>query len=73
MLKNITLSADEQLIKKARKKAQQEHTTLNATFRRWLRQYVLHTTKTTDYFEFMNSLNYVTPGKKFTREELNER
>jgi len=73
MVKNITLSADEQLIKRARKKAHQEHTTLNATFRQWLRQYVLHTTKTTDYFEFMNSLNYVTPGKKFTREERNER
>ena len=73
MLKNITLSADEQLIKKARKKAQQEHTTLNATFRQWLRQYVQHTTKTVDYVAFMDSLKYVTPGKKFTREELNER
>lgn len=73
MLKNITLSADEQLIKKARKKAQQEHKSLNAYFRQWLKQYVANNTKTNDYFEFMDSLNYVKPGKKFTREELNER
>lgn len=73
MLKNITLSAEEQLIIKARQKAQQEHTTLNTYFRQWLKQYVMHSTRTIDYIEFMNSLNYVTPGKKFTREELNER
>ncbi len=73
MPKNITLSAEEQLIAKARKKAQQEHTTLNAYFRQWLKQYVMHSTRTTDYKEFMNSLNYVTPGKTFSRQELNER
>ena len=73
MLKNITLSADEKLIKKARRKAQEQNTTLNASFRQWLMQYVRNTTKTTDFFEFMKSLKYVTPGKHFTREELNER
>ena len=73
MLKNITLSAEEQLILKARKKAQQEHTTLNANFRQWLKQYVMHSARTTDYIQFMNSLNYATPGKKFSRDELNER
>jgi len=73
MLKNITLSADEELIRKARKKAQGEHTTLNATFRRWLRQYANKNTRTTDYQAFMDSLNYARPGRKFSREELNER
>ena len=73
MIKNITLSADEQLIQKARKKAQQEHKTLNSYFRQWLKQYVSNNTKTNNYFEFMNSLNYARPGRKFTREELNER
>ncbi len=73
MLKNITLSADEKLIQKARRKAREQNTTLNATFRQWLSQYVQNSTKTTNYFEFMNSLKYATPGKKFTREELNER
>ncbi|MBD3309524.1 hypothetical protein GF348_24305 [candidate division KSB3 bacterium] len=73
MLKNITLSAEEQLIDKARKKAQQEHTTLNANFRQWLRQYVMHSTRTADFFQFMSSLNYAKPGRKFSRDELNER
>ena len=73
MLKNVTLSAEEQLISKARKKAQEENTTLNANFRRWLQQYVARTAKTNDYMEFMNSLKYAVPGKKFSRDEMNER
>ena len=39
MLKNITLSAEEELIIKAREKAISEKTTLNVVFRRWLKQY----------------------------------
>ena len=73
MLKNITLSADETLIKKAREKAQREKTTLNANFRKWLKQYTHKNTKTIDFYHFMNQLNYVVPGRHFTREELNER
>jgi hypothetical protein len=73
MLKNITLSADEELIRQAREKAKRQHTTLNATFRRWLRQYVNGNTKTSDFYSFMDSLDYVKPGRKFSREELNER
>jgi len=73
MLKNITLSAEEKLIRKAREKARQEHTTLNAYFRQWLKQYVTRSTRTTDYIKFMDSLNYANPGKKFSRDELNER
>ena len=38
-LKNITLSADEQLIQAARDQAKREHTSLNLAFRRWLEQY----------------------------------
>ena len=73
MLKNITLSADEKLISKAREKARREHTTLNATFRQWLRQYVNRNTKTIDYYNFMNTMAYANPGRKFFRDELNER
>jgi hypothetical protein len=39
-MRNVTLSADEQLLERARKKAALEHTTLNERFRRWLEQYV---------------------------------
>ena len=73
MLRNITLSAEEQLIDKARDKARREHTTLNATFRQWLRQYVRRTADTADYQSLMDSLAYARPGRKFSRDELNER
>ena len=73
MLKNITLSADEQLLKKAREIAQREHTTLNEFFRRWLKQIVVSDNAKFNYYEFMDSLEHVKPGKKFSRDELNER
>ena len=73
MLKNITLSADQELIKKARNKAQSEHTTLNENFRRWLKRYILADSNKLNYEDLMNTLNYANPGRKFTRDELNER
>jgi len=73
MLKNITLSADEQLINKAREKAQREKTTLNENFRQWLKKYVISDNINFNYNELMNSLDYVNPGRKFSRDELNER
>jgi hypothetical protein len=38
-MKNITMSADENLIESARERARSEHTTLNEQFRRWLAEY----------------------------------
>lgn len=38
-MKNITLSADADLIEQARERARREHTTLNAQFRLWLEEY----------------------------------
>jgi hypothetical protein len=73
MLKNITLSADEKLIKKARAKAQREGTTLNASFRQWLKQFVNSSLKTDDYDQLMKYLSYSKSGGKFYREEMNER
>ncbi len=87
MLKNITLNAEEELIRKAREKAQREHTTLNASFRQWLKQYANKDMGMNDYESLMNSLDmgmndyeslmnsldYVKPGRKFTRDEMNER
>ena len=35
-MKNITLSADEDLIERARQIARAQHKTLNAAFREWL-------------------------------------
>ena len=73
MLKNITLSAEADLIQRARQRAEQENTTLNEEFRRWLAQYADRSKNAGDLSALMARLNYAQPGKKFTREEMNER
>ncbi len=77
-MKNVTLSADEQLIEAARAKAQSKRTTLNAEFRLWLERYA-QTDEHADrhlqaYRRLMDQLTGVsTEGERFTRDELNER
>ncbi|WP_089727972.1 hypothetical protein [Candidatus Thiosymbion oneisti] len=73
MLKNITLSADEKLIRKARKKAKQEYTTLNSQFRQWLENYTSVDTSSNDYQNLMEHLSYAKPIKHYSRGEMNER
>ena len=73
MLKNITLSADEELIRKARKKAEEEHTTLNSQFRQWLQNYTSMGKNSNDYLNLMERLSYAKPSKQYSRDEMNER
>ena len=73
MLKNITLSADDILIQKARERARKEHITLNELFRKWLKKYVNTEDPEVYYNEIMDKLHYALSGKKFTKDELNER
>jgi FtsZ-binding cell division protein ZapB len=73
MKKNITLSAEENIIKKARQRARKQNTTLNNEFRKWLERYASDDSLTGNYTLIMNRLEYVKAGKHFTREELNER
>lgn len=72
-MKNITLSANEELIESARRQAISQHTTLNNLFREWLEQYVDRKQAVENYKTLMNRLSYVNSGRKFTREEMNER
>jgi len=72
MLKNITFSAEEELIAMAREMARQEKTTLNAVFRRWLKQYA-ERKKEHELDMVMEKMDYAVAGKKFTRDEMNER
>jgi len=53
MLKNVTLSAEENLISQARENARKEHTTLNAMFRQWLARYVRQKQTAMDYGSLM--------------------
>ena len=74
-MKNITLSADEKLIEAARRRAASEHTTLNQQFRIWLEEYARRKQQADDAREVIRELQdkYSTGGRKFTRDEMNER
>lgn len=74
-MKNITLSADEHLIAAARQRAESEHTTLNAKFRSWLEDYVQRQQQSDQAMALIKELRskYHTEGRKFTRDEMNER
>ena len=56
-VKNITLSADESLIERARKAAQARHTTLNAAFRQWLEEFTAQQSSMQEYDALMDRLS----------------
>ncbi|MDE0006158.1 MAG: hypothetical protein OXQ29_26000 [Rhodospirillaceae bacterium] len=73
-MKNITLSADENLIEAARRLAVAEHTTLNAQFRLWLADYVGRERQADKAMRTIRELQgKLRVGRKLTREEMNER
>jgi hypothetical protein len=74
-VKHITLSADQNLIEAARARAREECTTLNDLFRRWLTDYTQRQQQADRVMEVIRDLQkYVrTGGRKFIRDEMNER
>ncbi len=72
-MKNITLSADESLIERARLLAQAQHTTLNAVFREWLERFTSEAGSAHEFDALMNRLQHVQTTRVFTRDERNER
>lgn len=72
-MKNITLSAEDHLIDRAREVAREQHRTLNEMFREWLAQVSGTSNAGDEYLELMKRLSYVKAGKHFTRDEMNER
>ena len=73
MLKNITMSAEEALIHRARKRAAERRTTLNVEFRQWLAQYGGQAEAGSTYQALSERLAYSRPGRRFTRDERNAR
>ncbi|MBW2253867.1 MAG: hypothetical protein JRI25_04640 [Deltaproteobacteria bacterium] len=73
MARNITLSADEVLIERARARARQQQTSLNAVFRRWLESYAAEQGARESYETLMARFDDVKAGRSFTRDEMNER
>jgi hypothetical protein len=73
--KNITFSAESSAIDRARDAARSRHTTLNDAFRDWLHSYGNGgpSSKAEEFRALMKRLRYADAGRKFTREEMNER
>jgi len=72
-MKNVTLSADEDLIEQARQVARSQKKTLNAAFREWLEQYTARSGSVNEVESLMKRLRHVQAGHRFTRDEMNER
>jgi len=74
-MRNVTFSADERIIDAARARARQERTTLNEQFRRWLEAYATREDRARDAMRVIEDLRLTvrTGGRRFTRDERNER
>jgi hypothetical protein len=72
-MKNVTLSADEDLIEKARALARARRTTLNAAFRGWLAEFTAAEGDARGFDTLMKDLRRVDAGGRFTRDQMNER
>lgn len=75
-MRNIPLSAAEELIDQARDKARAQGATLNDEFRKWLASYVQAADGQTAVNRFrgvMQALPHADAGRSFSRDEMNER
>jgi hypothetical protein len=74
-MKNVTLSADENLIEQARRLARSRNKTLNQAFREWLAEFTAQQGTVREYEALIHDIarSGVTAGRKFTRDEMNER
>ena len=73
LVRNITFSADSELIERARERAREQKKTLNVAFREWLERFAGHQGSENDYRLLMKDLRHVQAGRKFTRDEMNSR
>ena len=72
-MKNVTFSADEDLIEQAREEARARKTTLNALFRDWLAELAQRDKRRQQVGAVLEEMARYNAGGKFSREEMNER
>ena len=72
-MKNITLSADEDLIERARSIAREQRRTLNVAFREWLTEFTQGAGDGPGFDALMKQMSNVDAGVHFSRNDLNER
>ena len=73
IMKNITFSADEDLVERARDIARRRKSTLNQLFREWLADLAGQQERENRLRDLDLRLDYAQSGGKFTREEMNAR
>ena len=72
-LKNITLSADETILARARECAAERERSLNELFREWLEDFTRPLMGAEEFSALMEKVSYARHGRKFSRDEMNER
>jgi hypothetical protein len=72
-MKNVTLSADADLIEQARLVARAQRKTLNAAFREWLQYYAAQAGSAREVDFLFERLRHVSAGRHFSRDEMNDR
>lgn len=72
-MRNITLSADEELIEKARLMAKQRRRTLNQEFRDWLVRYTRQTASVSEFDALLEQLVHVRSAGPYSRDVMAER
>jgi len=72
-MKNVTLSADEDLLEQARTIARSQRTTLNAAFREWLIEFTASAGDEQSFRALMKRMSHINSGGKFSRDEMNSR
>ena len=72
-MKNVTLSADDHLLERARDLARRRSTTLNQMFRDWLGELTASRTRKDRYEDLMRRLAHARSGGPFSRDEMNAR
>ncbi len=74
VVRNITFSAEDDLIEQARTVAARNHRSLNDEFRDWLAKYAQEGRKAKLSFrEVLSQFKDVTVTRKYSRDEMNER
>ncbi len=72
-MKKITFSADAHLIEQAHLVARSQRRTLNAAFQEWLAQFTRQSGTAQEFDALMKRLKHVKAGRRFSRDEMNER
>jgi hypothetical protein len=72
-METLRVIVKQSLIKRAEMTARSEGKTLNQAICEWLESYATARGSVREYKRLMKRLRHVRPGRRFTREEMNER